>query len=233
MPVDVLAFGAHADDIELTCAGTLVMLAQRSRRFGIIDLTRSELGTRGSVATRQAEARLSAEILGAALRETLDLTDGGLETGRAAELAVIEVIRRQKPRLVLAPYPEDRHPDHARAGRLVTDAAFYAGLRKLESALPAHRPQQVLYYSTFLLQEPTLLVDVTPAMKTRREAVRAFASQFHDPASKEPQTMLSQESFLEKVEARSRHFGFLAGVEFAEGFVSKAASEDRRSRGRL
>ena len=127
MPVDVLAVGAHADDIELTCAGTLVMLAQRGRRFGILDLTRSELGTRGSVATREAEAKRAAEILGAAFRETLGLSDGGLETGREAELAVIEVIRREKPRLVLAPYPEDRHPDHARAGRLVTDAAFYAG----------------------------------------------------------------------------------------------------------
>ena len=220
MPVDILAVGAHPDDIELTCAGTLVMQAKRGRRFGILDLTSGEMGTRGSAKTRETEARRAAEILGAAFRETLDLTDGGLQTGRAAELAVIEVIRREKPRLVLTSYPEDRHPDHARAGRLVTDAAFYAGLRKLETALPAHRPQQVLYYSTFLLQEPSLLVDVTLAMETRREAMRAFASQFHDPASREPQTMLSQESFLEKVEARARHFGMIAGVEYADGFVT-------------
>lgn len=221
MPVDVLAIAAHPDDIELTCAGTLVMLARRGRRFGIVDLTRGEMGTRGSAQTREAEARRAGEILGAAFRETLDLTDGGLDTGRAAELAVIEVLRREKPRLVLTCYPEDRHPDHARAGRLVTDAAFYAGLRKLETARPAHRPQQVLYFSTFFVQEPSLLVDVTPAMETRRNAVRAFASQFHDPASREPQTMMSRESFLETVEARARHFGMLAGVEFAEGFVSR------------
>ncbi|MGH9399716.1 MAG: bacillithiol biosynthesis deacetylase BshB1 [Thermoanaerobaculia bacterium] len=221
MPVDVLAVAAHPDDIELTCAGTLVMLARRGRRFGILDLTRGEMGTRGTAATREAEAGRAAEILGAAFRQALDLHDGGLDTSRAAELAVIEVIRREKPRLVLTSYPEDRHPDHARAGRLVTDAAFYAGLRKLETAHPAHRPQQVLTFSTFLLQEPTLLVDVTPAMETRRAAVRAFGSQFHDPASTEPTTVLSQESFLEKVEARARHFGLLAGVEFAEGFVSK------------
>lgn len=220
MPVDVLAIAAHPDDVEMTCAGTLVMLARRGRRVGIVDLTAGEMGTRGTAATREAEAKRASEILGAAFRETLDLSDGGLETGRAAELEVIEVIRREKPRVVLTSYPEDRHPDHARAGRLVADAAFYAGLRKLETAHPAHRPQQVLFFSTFLLQEPFLLVDVTPAMETRRAAVRAFSSQFHDPDSKEPQTMLSQESFLEKVEARARHFGMLAGVEFAEGFVS-------------
>jgi len=221
MPVDVLAIAAHPDDVELTCAGTLVMLARRGRRFGIVDLTSGEMGTRGTAETRETEARRAAEILGAVFRETLDLKDGGLETGRAAELAVIDVIRREKPRLVITSYPEDRHPDHARAGRLVTDAAFYAGLRKLPSSRPAHRPQQVIYFSTFLLQEPQLLVDVTPAMDVRREAMRAFASQFHDPASREPPTMLSQQSFLEKVEARSRHFGLLAGVEFAEGFMSR------------
>jgi N-acetylglucosamine malate deacetylase 1 len=221
VPVDILAVAAHPDDIELTSAGTLVMQARAGRSFGILDLTRGEMGTRGSAATREGEARRAAEILGAAFRQTLDLKDGGLDTSRAAELAVIEVIRREKPRLVLTSYPEDRHPDHARAGRLVTDAAYYAGLRKLETGLPAHRPQQVLYFSTFLLQEPTLLVDVTPAMETRRAAMRAFASQFHDPGSKEPRTMLSEESFLEKVEARARHFGLLAGVEFAEGFITR------------
>ena len=221
MPVDVLAIAAHPDDVELTCAGTLVMLARRGRRFGIVDLTSGEMGTRGTAATREAEAKRAGAILGADFRETLDLRDGGLETGRAAELAVIEVIRREKPRLVLTSYPEDRHPDHARAGRLVTDAAYYAGLRKLETAHPAHRPQQVLYFSTFLLQEPSLIVDVTPAMDVRRAAVRAFASQFQDLASKEPQTLLSQASFLETVEARARHFGFLIGVEFGEGFISR------------
>jgi bacillithiol biosynthesis deacetylase BshB1 len=221
VPVDVLAIAAHPDDIELTCAGTLVMLARRGRSFGIVDLTSGEMGTRGTAASRATEAKRAAEILGAAFRETLDLHDGGLETGRAAELAVIEVIRREKPRLVLTSYPDDRHPDHARAGRLVTDAGYYAGLRKLTTVSPAHRPQQVLYFSTFLVQEPSLLVDVTPAMDTRRAAARAFASQFHDPASKEPQTMLSAVSFLEAVEARARHFGMLAGVEFAEGFLSK------------
>ena len=116
MPVDVLAIAAHPDDVELTCAGTLVMLSRRGRRFGIVDLTSGEMGTRGTAETREAEARRAGEILGAAFRETLDLKDGGLETGRAAELAVIDVIRREKPRLVITSFPADRHPDHARAG---------------------------------------------------------------------------------------------------------------------
>lgn len=221
MSVDVLAIAPHADDIELGCAGTLVQLAARGRRFGIVDLTRGEMGTRGDAAIREKEARRSAEILGASFRETLDFGDGGLAAGREQELVLIDLIRREKPRLILTMYPEDRHPDHARAGRLVTDAAFYAGLRKLEAARPAHRPQQTIYFSGAYLHPPDFVVDVTPAMEKRRAAILSFSSQFHDPASKEPETVLSQETFLKMVEARARHFGFLIGAEFGEGFVSK------------
>lgn len=221
MPVDVLAIGAHADDIELTCAGTLVVVKDHGRSFGIVDLTRSEMGTRGTAEIRAREAARSAEILGAAFRETLDFGDGGLRVTRDSELALIEVIRREKPRLILAPYPEDRHPDHRRAGELVTDAAYYAGLRKIETRSSAHRPQQTIYFSTATLHPPTFIVDVTPVMDRRFEAIRAYKSQFHDPISAEPQTMLSQETFLKAIEARARHFGFLIGVEFGEGFVSK------------
>jgi len=221
MAVDILAIAAHPDDIELTCAGTLVQAKARGRRFGIVDLTRGEMGTRGEEKTRHAEAQRAAEILGAVFRETLDCGDGGLVKSRENELAIIDVIRREKPRLVLTSYPDDRHPDHRRAGELVRDAAYYAGLRKLETAYPAHRPQQTIYFSTAYVHEPTFLVDVTAAMETRRAAVRAFSSQFHDPASNAPETMLSQATFLETIEARARHFGFMIGVEFAEGFISR------------
>lgn len=221
MAVDVLAIGAHADDIELSCAGTLVQLKSRGRRFGIVDLTRGEMGTRGDAATRRREAERAAEILGAEFRETLDFTDGGLVRSRANELVLIDLIRREKPRLILTAYPDDRHPDHRRAGELVTDAAFYAGLRKIETAHPAHRPQQTIYFSAAYVHPPTFVVDVTAAMEKRAAAVRAFASQFHDPRSREPQTLLSQESFLAMIEARARHFGFLIGAEFGEGFVSR------------
>lgn len=220
MPVDVLAIAAHADDVELTCAGTLMRCAASGRKFGIVDLTRGEMGTRGDAATRKQESERAAEILGASFREMLDLTDGGLRRDREAELQLIDVIRREKPRVILTSYPADRHPDHARAGRLVADAAFYAGLRKIETAHPAHRPQATLFFSTGYVHPPTFVVDVTPFMEKRREAMRAFRSQFHDPQSQEPQTILSQKSFLEMIDARARHFGFLIGVEFAEGFVS-------------
>jgi bacillithiol biosynthesis deacetylase BshB1 len=221
MPVDLLAVGAHADDVELTCAGTLVVVRQRGYSFGIVDLTRGEMGTRGTPEIRQREAERAAEILGASFRETLDFGDGGLSVTREHELILIDVIRREKPRLILTSYPDDRHPDHRRTGALVTDAAFYAGLRKIETAHPAHRPQQTVYFSTADVHAPTFVVDVTSGMETRMQAMRAYASQFHDPSSRDPQTLLSQESFLKAIEARARHFGFLIGAEFGEGFVSK------------
>jgi N-acetylglucosamine malate deacetylase 1 len=221
MTVEVLAVGAHPDDVELTCAGTLVMLKKKGRRFGIVDLTHGEMGTRGTASLREQEARRSAEILGAEFRETLDFGDGGLDCSRQNELTLIDLIRREKPRLVLTSYPEDRHPDHRRAGQLVTDAAFYSGLAKLSTRHPAHRPQQTIYFSTATMHAPSFVVDVTPAMEKRRTAILAYTSQFHNPESREPQTLLSQKTFLDVIEARARHFGFLIGVEFGEGFVSK------------
>ncbi|MDQ2869520.1 MAG: bacillithiol biosynthesis deacetylase BshB1 [Acidobacteriota bacterium] len=221
MAVDILAIAAHPDDIELGCAGTLVRWKAKGGRFGIVDLTRGEMGTRGTAETREREARQAAEILGAEFRETLDFGDGGLRQTRENELALIDVIRREKPRLIVTSFPDDRHPDHRRAGELTTDAAFYAGLRSIETSYPAHRPQQTIYFSTAYVHAPNFVVDVTDAMETRRAAVRAFASQFHDPRSTEPTTLLSAKGFLEAIEARARHFGFLIGVEFGEGFVSK------------
>jgi bacillithiol biosynthesis deacetylase BshB1 len=221
MPVDILAIAAHPDDVELTCAGTLLTLAAKGRRFGIVDLTRGEMGTRGDAAGREREAREAASLLGAQFREILDFGDGGLKKSRENELVLIDVIRRERPRLILTSYPEDRHPDHRRAGELVTDAAYYAGLRKIETSHPAHRPQQTIYFSTNYVQAPTFIVDVTSAMEKRLAAMRAFRSQFHDPDSKEPPTTLSQPGFLEAIEARARYYGFMIGVEYGEGFVSK------------
>jgi bacillithiol biosynthesis deacetylase BshB1 len=221
MAVDVLAIAAHPDDVELTCGGTLARMKAAGYRFAVIDLTRGEMGTRGTAEIRAKEARRAAEILGAEFRESLDLGDGGLRLGRESELRVIDVIRREKPRVVLAPYPDDRHPDHRRAGQLVTDAAYYAGLRKLETAHPAHRPQQTVYFSTFDPRPPEFVVDVTPYIEVRRSAMRAFESQFHTPDSTEPQTILSQRDFLDMVEARARQHGALIGVEFGEGFLSR------------
>jgi len=219
-PVDVLAVSAHPDDVELACGGTLARLAASGKSFGIVDLTRGEMGTRGTPEQREEEARRAGEILGATCRRTLDFGDGGLRTGRAEELALVEEIRRARPRIVFAPYPDDRHPDHARAGRLVGDAAFYAGLRKLETGHPAHRPQQVIYFSTMYEQRSDFVVDISETHEAKMRAIRAFSSQFHDPSSTAPPTMLSAESFLTFVEGRSRNVGASIGVAFGEGFRS-------------
>ena len=221
-PVDVLAFSPHPDDADLGCGGTLAALASRGLSFGIVDLTRGEMATRGTPEIRAREAREAARILGARFRETLDLGDGGLRTDRAAELRVVEAVRRARPRVVLAPLPTDRHPDHARAGRLVPEAAWYAGLAKLETELPPHRPDQVLYYATYVLVMPTFLVDVSATFATKVAALRAYRSQFHDPKSGEPETYVSSKGFFEGIEARARALGRIANVEYAEGFVSNA-----------
>ncbi|HEX7707527.1 MAG TPA: bacillithiol biosynthesis deacetylase BshB1 [Thermoanaerobaculia bacterium] len=219
--VDILFFGAHPDDVELTVGATAAKCVKDGLRIGIVDLTSGEMGTRGTAKTRRREAQNAAKILGSSFRQQLDFGDGNLQTGREQEMQIIEIIRERRPRLVIAPYPEDRHPDHSRAGRVVTDASFYAGLRALETERPAHRPQSVLYYLQHYMVPPTFIVDVSGSWKTKMKAVHAFKSQFHDPSSKEPLTILSDPKFLEMIEARGRHFGMLIGATYGEAFVSR------------
>jgi bacillithiol biosynthesis deacetylase BshB1 len=219
--VDYLFFGAHPDDVELGCGGTIAKLVKEGATAGIIDLTRGEMGTRGTPAGRKREARNAARILGASFREQLDFGDGGLRTGREEELQVIDVIRRHRPKVVFVMYPDDRHPDHTRTGRIITEASFYAGLRSLESDLPAHRPQAVVYYIQNYMFPPSFVVDVSAAWKTKMRAIAAFQSQFFNAGSKEPQTFISQKGFLDTIEARGRHFGALIGRPYGEAFVTK------------
>lgn len=218
---DVLFTAAHPDDIELSCGGTIAKIVKSGGSAGILDLTRGEMGTRGTPATRKREAKAAARIVGAAFREQLDFGDGGLRTGRAEELQLIDALRRHRPSVVFAPWPDERHPDHARTGRLVTDACFYAGLRALETGLPPHRPQVVVYYMQNYVVPPSFVVDVTAQWKTKMRAIAAFKSQFHKPGSKEPETFISRKSFIDMIEARGRHFGAMIGVEFGEAFVTK------------
>lgn len=220
MTVEVLAIGAHPDDVELGCGGTLARLAAEGRPFAILDLTRGEAGTRGTPQTRAAEAAEAARILGAAERIGLDLGDGDLATDRAAQLAVIGVIRRLAPRLVLAQHAHDRHADHVRASGLATEAAFYAGLRSIPGV--AHRPQQVVYYASSYPIVPTFLVDVSATFERKLAAIRAYRTQFHDPeAPREgPETYVSTRAFFDGITARAREHGRLANVAYAEGFVS-------------
>lgn len=219
--VDYLFFGAHPDDVELGCGGTIAKLVKSGASVGIIDLTTGEMGTRGTPAQRRREASNAARILGARFREQLDFGDGALRTGREEELQVVSVIRRHRPKMVFVMYPDDRHPDHTRTGRIVTEASFYAGLRKLETDLPAHRPQAVAYYIQNYMFPPSFVVDCTKTWKTKMRAIAAFRSQFHNPSSKEPATFISSQDFLDLIEARGRHFGGLIGSSYGEAFVTK------------
>ena len=219
--VDVIFFAAHADDVELSCGGTIARMVDDGLRVGLVDLTRGEMGTRGTPQTRARESQAAAKILGATFRRQLDFGDGNLRTGRKEELEIIEVIRKCTPSIVFAPHPDDRHPDHTRTGRLVTEASFYAGLRKLKTALPAHRPQTVIYYLQNYQLPPSFVVDVTDGWKTKMRAIAAYKSQFHKPRTKEPQTFISQKGFLQMIEARGIHFGWLIGAAYGEAFVTK------------
>jgi bacillithiol biosynthesis deacetylase BshB1 len=220
-PVDLLFFGAHPDDLELSCGGTIAKAAKDGLRVGMIDLTRGEMGTRGTPAVRKREAKASARILGARFRDQLDLGDGGLRTGRDEEMQIVEIIRTTRPRVVFTMWVEERHPDHARAGRLITEASFYAGLRSLETGLSAHRPQAVAYYLQNYPLPPSFVVDVGTAWKTKMKAIAQFKSQFYDPKSKEPLTFISDKKFIEMIEARGKHYGALIGSEYGEAYVTR------------
>ncbi|HEV7768954.1 MAG TPA: bacillithiol biosynthesis deacetylase BshB1 [Thermoanaerobaculia bacterium] len=219
--VDLIFFGAHPDDVELSAGGTVAKCVKDGLRVGIVDLTRGEMGTRGTPQTRKREAQAAAKALGATFRQQLDFQDGNLQTGREQELEIIEVLRVRRPKLVIAPWPDDRHPDHTRTGHIVTEASFYAGLKSLQTGAPAHRPQTVLYYMQNYMVPPSFVVDVTANWKAKMRAVAAFKSQFHDPKSKEPQTFISDPKFLGMIDARGRHFGALIGVTYGEAFVTK------------
>jgi len=219
--VDIIFFGAHPDDVELSAGGTAAKLVKDGLRIGIVDLTRGEMGTRGTPQTRKKEAQGAARALGATFRQQLDFQDGNLQTGREQELEIIELLRIRRPRLVIAPWPDDRHPDHTRTGRIVTEASFYAGLKSLKTGAPEHRPQTVLYYMQNYMVPPSFVVDVTAHWKTKMRSVAAYKSQFFDPKSKEPQTFISDPKFLEMIDARGRHFGALIGTRYGEAFVTK------------
>ena len=219
--VDLIFFGAHPDDVELSAGGTVAKSVKDGLRAGIVDLTSGEMGTRGTPQTRKREAANAAKALGASFRIQLDFQDGNLQTGREQELEIIELLRRYRPKLVIGPWPDDRHPDHTRTGRIVTEASFYAGLKSLRTGRPEHRPQTVLYYLQNYMVTPSVIVDVSKSWKTKMKAVLAFKSQFHDPSSKEPPTFISDPKFLGMIDARGRHFGALIGVEYGEAFVTK------------
>jgi N-acetylglucosamine malate deacetylase 1 len=223
--LDVLAVGTHPDDVELGCGGTVALLAARGRRVGILHLTRGEAGTRGTLAERRAEAEAAARALGAARLDFLDCGDGGLRTGAAEEDALIALLRRLRPELVLGPTPADRHPDHGRAHRLVAAACFYAGLagRRVEGGRDEpHRPAAVFSYMQHDPFPPSFVVDVTAAWDAKVAALDCYRSQLYQPgeAGDGPPTKVASRDFRLAVEGRARHFGLMIGATFGEPFAS-------------
>ncbi|MGV9004680.1 bacillithiol biosynthesis deacetylase BshB1 [Flavobacterium sp.] len=224
MKLDILCFGAHPDDIELGCSGTIAKEISLGKKVGAVDLTRGELGTRGSVEIRNAESKKASEILGLATRENLDLRDGFFINDEAHQIKVIEMIRKYKPEIVICNAIDDRHVDHGKGSKLVSDACFLSGLRKIESNLngekqEAWRPKVVYHYIQWKNIEPDFVVDITDFVAIKTKAILAYDSQFYTENSKEPVTPIATKNFLESIHYRSQDLGRLVGVDYAEGFT--------------
>ena len=219
--VDAMFISAHPDDTELTCGATIAKMVREGQRVGIVDLTHGEMGTRGDAETRRRESDASSKVLGATFREQFDFGDGGLRTGRDEEMQIIEIIRRWRPSIVFAPPLDERHPDHARAGSVITEASFYAGLRKIETKLPAHRPQAVVHYVMNYIPTISFVIDVSRDWATKTKAIHCYKSQFFEGKTKQPRTFIAEEKFLEMIEARGIHFGALIGARYGEAYVTK------------
>jgi bacillithiol biosynthesis deacetylase BshB1 len=226
MKLDILVIAAHPDDAELGCGGTIVKHTALGMKVGILDLTRGELGTRGTAQTRDEEARAASKIMGISIRENLHLADGFFQNDKESQLVIIRKIRQYQPDIILANATSDRHPDHGKAAELAYDSAFLAGLTKIETidsngqAQQAWRPKHVYHYIQSAFIQPDFIVDVTIEWEKKIEAIRAYRTQFFDPTSSEPQTFISSPEFLNFLDARAIELGNIAGVKYAEGFTA-------------
>ncbi len=226
MKLDILAFGVHPDDVELGCAGTIMAAIDQGKKVGIVDLTRGELGTRGTPTTRTQEAAAAAKIMGVDIRENLDMADGFFANDEAHQRKIISIIRKYQPDIILANAPEDRHPDHGRSAKLVSDAAFLSGLRKIETihegvTQSAWRPAYTFHYIQDRFIQPSFVIDITAYMERKMEAVLAYGTQFTSADTSEPQTYISSPQFLETVKARALMLGKRIGVGYAEGYITE------------
>ena len=226
MKLDILAFGVHPDDVELSCAGVLLLEKATGKKTGIIDLTKGELGTRGTGEIRVREAAVAAEILGVDIRENLEMADGFFQNDESHQRKIISVIRKYQPEIILCNAPSDRHPDHGRSAKLVSEAAFLSGLMKVKtedngSIQDEWRPKYVMNYiqDRFLL--PGFVIDISDVFDKKIESIMAYSSQFHKEGENEPQTYISTPGFLDSVIYRHKWFGKMIGSEYAEGFISE------------
>lgn len=229
MKLDILAIGVHPDDVELGCSGTLINEIKRGKKAGILDLTQGELGTRGTVDTRYTEAANAAKIIGASVRENLQMRDGFFKNDEEHQLKLISSIRKYQPDIVIANVLHDRHPDHGRAGQMIAASCYLAGLSKIETndekGIPQTRwrPSYVLHYLQDWYHEPDLLIDISDVFEQRMESIKAYSTQFFtsDEGNEGPQTYISTPDFLDSVIARARMLGKRIGVKYAEGFISE------------
>ena len=222
--LDILAIGVHPDDVELSSSGTVMKHLQMGYSVGILDLTRGELGSRGNADLRDKEARLAANILGVDIREQAGMEDGFFEHNKTNILKIVHFLRKYRPDIVLGNAPSDRHPDHGRAAKLISDACFYSGLSKIETThegIPqtSWRPRSLYHYVQDRHLNPDFVVDITPFMDKKIEAIFAFASQFYSEESDEPTTPISQKNFIDALKGKNAVFGRSIGVDFAEGFI--------------
>ncbi len=229
MKLDILAIGVHPDDVELGCSGTLINEIKRGKKVGIVDLTQGELGTRGNVEKRYQEAAKAAMIIGVQVRENLKMRDGFFQNDEEHKLQLIRAIRHYQPEIVIGNVLHDRHPDHGRAGKMIAECCFLAGLAKIEThdeqggVQQRWRPSYMLHYIQDWYHEPDLLVDISDVFEQRMQAIEAYDTQFHtsEAGDEGPQTYISTPDFLESVIARARMFGKRIGVKYAEGFISE------------
>ena len=219
-PLDILAIAAHRDDVEQTCGGTLLKAAQRGQRTGILDLTQGEMGTRGTAEDRAREAAEAARILGVSWRRALDIPDGRVENTWENRLKVATAIRQTRPRVVILPYWQARHPDHAAAGTLGYDACFLSGLSKIDTGAAPFRPFKIVYASLYADVRPSFIVDITPFIEQRHAALMAYRSQYANQAAGSG-LFVAEEEIRERTFAEARHYGLLAGVRYGEPFVQK------------
>ncbi|WP_421938762.1 bacillithiol biosynthesis deacetylase BshB1 [Pedobacter sp.] len=226
MKLDILVLAVHPDDAELCCSGTILKHIALGKKVGIVDLTRGELGTRGTAETRDEEAADAAKILGLHVRENLRLRDGFFQNDEESRLAVIKAIRKYQPEIILSNALHDRHPDHGRAGDLVNDAVFLSGLPKIKTLLEgvdqqAHRPRLLLQFIQDSYIQPDIIVDITDHIDTKIKSIQAYKTQFFNPDVDGQQTYISSPEFFESVIGRAREFGKSIGATFGEGFTSR------------
>jgi N-acetylglucosamine malate deacetylase 1 len=226
MKLDILAFGVHPDDVELSCAGTLMMEMNYGKKAGIIDLTRGELGTRGTAETRKQEAEAAAKIIGIHVRENLGMRDGFFKNDEEHQLMVIQKIRQYQPEIILCNALSDRHPDHGRSAKLVSDSCFLSGLRKIQTSLhgemqEAWKPKYVFHYIQDRYAEPDLVYDISDVIERKMESIKAYSTQFNSTGDAEPQTYISTPAYFETIISRHKMLGKRIGVEYAEGFISE------------